>query len=169
MIVFRIRYQTITSYPSVTLALTSPIDVISPYSLRPSESLPAPGTKAQKYTLPSTETPSGSTIGVGSLPGTSSEISVAKLPEERRQEGLPSHETDHEILGKTGGVGPLPGGPNESGVAICPEERRQEGLPSHETDHERLGKTGGVGPLPGGPDESRVALCPEERLHSQCM
>ncbi|KAF9462799.1 hypothetical protein BDZ94DRAFT_1260365 [Collybia nuda] len=80
-------------------------------------------TPAKAFSLPSTEVPSGSAGGVGSLPGTRSEVSVAKLPEERRQEGLPSHETDHERLGKTGGVGPLPGGPNESGVALLPEER----------------------------------------------
>ena len=56
---------------------------------------------------------------------------MAKLPEERRQENLPSHETDHEILGKTGGVGPLPGGPNESGVALLPEERAHPVGQSH--------------------------------------
>ncbi|KAF8229123.1 hypothetical protein L208DRAFT_193574 [Tricholoma matsutake] len=80
-------------------------------------------TKPEDSPLPSKEIPGGSKIGVGSLPGHLSEVSVAKLPEERRQENLPSHETDHEQLGKTGGVGPLPGGPNESGVALLPEER----------------------------------------------
>ncbi|KAG6837442.1 hypothetical protein H0H93_009536 [Arthromyces matolae] len=73
--------------------------------------------------LPSKEIPSISRGGVGSLPGTISEVSVAKLPEERRLEGMPSHESDHELLGKSGGVGPLPGGPNESRVAMLPEER----------------------------------------------
>jgi hypothetical protein len=84
---------------------------------------PAGSAASEGYSLPSTETPSGSAGGVGSLPGTASEISVAKLPEERRQEVFPSHETDHERLGKSGGVGALPGGPNESGVALLPEER----------------------------------------------
>ncbi|KAG5648971.1 hypothetical protein DXG03_000320 [Asterophora parasitica] len=73
--------------------------------------------------MPSTEVPSGSYGGVGSLPGNFSEVSVAKLPEERRQDVFPSHETDHEVLGKTGGVGALPGGPDESRVALLPEER----------------------------------------------
>lgn len=75
------------------------------------------------YTMPSTEVPSGSFGGIGSLPGNYSEVSVAKLPDERLQECLPSHETDHEVLGKTGGVGALPGGPDESRVALLPEER----------------------------------------------
>lgn len=83
----------------------------------------ASGADSNDSPLPSKEIPGGSRIGVGSLPGHLSEVSVAKLPEERRQENLPSHETDHEQLGKTGGVGPLPGGPNESGVALLPEER----------------------------------------------
>lgn len=87
------------------------------------------GETPKAHTLPSTESPSGSAGGVGSLPGNISEVSVAKLPEERRQEGLPSHETNHEVLGKTGGVGPLPGGPDESHVALLPEERdHSEGL-----------------------------------------
>ncbi|KAG6825688.1 hypothetical protein H0H92_002829 [Tricholoma furcatifolium] len=73
--------------------------------------------------LPSKEIPSGSRGGVGSLPGNYSEVSVAKTPEERRLESLPSHDTNQEILGKTGGVGPLPGGPDESRVALLPEER----------------------------------------------
>ncbi|KAG6840660.1 hypothetical protein C0991_005254 [Blastosporella zonata] len=73
--------------------------------------------------LPSKEIPSGSRGGVGSLPGNYSEVSVAKTPEERRLENMPSHETDQELLGKTNGVGPLPGGPNESRVAMLPEER----------------------------------------------
>ncbi|KAG5650093.1 hypothetical protein H0H81_000789 [Sphagnurus paluster] len=81
------------------------------------------------YTMPSTEVPSGSFGGIGSLPGNYSEVSVAKLPDERLQECLPSHETDHEVLGKTGGVGALPGGPDESRVALLPEERvHPEGL-----------------------------------------
>ncbi|KAG6893950.1 hypothetical protein C0992_008037 [Termitomyces sp. T32_za158] len=82
-----------------------------------------PGSGGAHSELPSRETPGGSLVGVGSLPGTTSEVSVAKLPEERRLEGMPSHETDHEVLGKSGGVGALPGGPNESRVALLPEER----------------------------------------------
>jgi hypothetical protein len=59
-------------------------------------------------------------MGVGSLPGNISEISVAKLPEERRQECLPSH--DSGPLGKTDGVGALPGNQSETSVAKLPEE-----------------------------------------------
>ncbi|RDB20178.1 hypothetical protein Hypma_012931 [Hypsizygus marmoreus] len=95
-----------------------------------------PGAQAKGSEMPSTEVPSGSAVGVGSLPGTASEVSVAKLPEERRQEGLPSHETDQERLGKTGGVGPLPGGPEESKVALLPEERLH-------SEEEILGSTSG--------------------------
>ena len=126
-----------------------------------------PGTKGHKDTLPSSENPTGALVGIGSLPGDISEESVAKLPEERRQENLPSHEAAEEPLGKTDGVGPLPGAPSESGVALAPEEHRQEDLPSHETADEPLGKTGGVGPLPGASSESGVALAPEERTHPQ--
>ncbi|KAG6852570.1 hypothetical protein C0991_010899 [Blastosporella zonata] len=61
--------------------------------------------------------------GVGSLPGNFSEASVAKTSEERRLEGMASHETDRELLGKSKGVGPLPGGPDESPVTMLPEER----------------------------------------------
>jgi hypothetical protein len=102
----------------VRLSILRDNTIITPWSLVNHHS-PAP----EDSPLPSKEIPGGSRIGVGSLPGHLSEVSVAKLPEERRQENLPSHETGHEQLGKTGGVGPLPGGPNESGVALLPEER----------------------------------------------
>jgi len=49
--------------------------------------------------------------------------SLAKLPEERRQEGLPSHDNEGPALGKTAGVGALPGSASEEGVALLPEER----------------------------------------------
>lgn len=90
-----------------------------------SPSLSGANTNNQKYTLPSSETPGVSAAGVGSLPGTASETSVAKLPEERRQEGLPSYETSQDLSGNTGGVGSLPGAANESGVALLPEERQR--------------------------------------------
>jgi hypothetical protein len=52
---------------------------------------------------------------------------IAKLPEERRQEVLPSHDDESFTpLGKTGGVGPLPGSALESGVAILPDERQSD-------------------------------------------
>jgi hypothetical protein len=62
------------------------------------------------------------------LPGSRSEQSVAKLPEERLQDlrtELPSRENGEETFKPThGGVGTLPGGKNEAGVAILPEERK---------------------------------------------
>ncbi|KAG6852583.1 hypothetical protein C0991_010841 [Blastosporella zonata] len=108
--------------------------------------------------LPSKEKPSGSAGGVGSLPGNYSEISVAKTPEERRLEVMPSHETDHEILGKTGGVGPLPGGPNESRVAMLPEERIHPQSPddSYPTGAKGL-EVAGLGVLSGGAAAERTA------------
>ncbi|KNZ78103.1 hypothetical protein J132_02294 [Termitomyces sp. J132] len=101
-----------------------------------------PGGTSQSSQLPSKETPGGSTVGVGSLPGNTSEVSVAKLPEERRLEGMPSHETDHEVLGKSGGVGALPGGPNESRVALLPEERIH---PQYDAGPKAMGYAGAAG------------------------
>ncbi|KAF8505245.1 hypothetical protein BU17DRAFT_71467 [Hysterangium stoloniferum] len=66
--------------------------------------------------------------GVGMLPGSRSEQSVAKLPEERLEDlrtELPSREDGEEAFRPThGGVGTLPGGKDEAGVAILPEERK---------------------------------------------
>jgi hypothetical protein len=61
----------------------------------------------------------------GYIPGTlQDDTSLAKLPEERRLEGLPSHDDETAgRLGKSGGVGALPGLANESGVALLPDER----------------------------------------------
>ncbi|KAG6816149.1 hypothetical protein H0H87_008329 [Tephrocybe sp. NHM501043] len=103
-----------------------------------------PGGAAPDSPLPSKEKPSGSAGGVGSLPGNYSEVSVAKTPEERRLEGMPSHETDHEVLGKTRGVGALPGGPNESRVAMLPEERVHPQYDSGVTGSKSLAVGGGA-------------------------
>jgi len=52
---------------------------------------------------------------------------LAKLPEERLQEDLPSHDNESGVpLGRTAGAGPLPGTPSESGVAVLPEEKHVE-------------------------------------------
>ncbi|KAG6861507.1 hypothetical protein C0995_015622 [Termitomyces sp. Mi166 len=91
--------------------------------ISPDKNIISAGSTAPPSQLPSNETPGGSSIGVGSLPGNRSETSVAKLPEERRLEGMPSHESGQQVLGKSGGVGALPGGPDESAVALLPEER----------------------------------------------
>ncbi|KAL1661073.1 hypothetical protein GGF50DRAFT_61894, partial [Schizophyllum commune] len=88
--------------------------------------------------LPSKEGPNerlGTTDGVGALPGSSSEASVAKLPDERFEGekravayilsvltspclgsthvSLPSKEGANDGLGTTGGVGALPGNKSE--------------------------------------------------------
>lgn len=42
-----------------------------------------------------------SSDGVGALPGTLSEVSVAKLPEERRLEGLSNASTCHLLVFST--------------------------------------------------------------------
>jgi hypothetical protein len=48
------------------------------------------------------------------------------LPEERRLEGLPSHDDESGgRLGKSGGVGALPGSAGESSVALLPDERKE--------------------------------------------
>jgi hypothetical protein len=89
--------------------------------------------------LPSTEKegakPGLHCDGVGSLPGSISETSVAKLPDERSASGtgvaavsLPSQETtgvqpnEHH-----GGVGSLPGSRSETSVAKLPDERAGAG------------------------------------------
>lgn len=48
------------------------------------------------------------------------------MPEERRLEGLPSHDDESSgRLGKSGGVGALPGSAGESSVALLPDERKE--------------------------------------------
>lgn len=61
----------------------------------------------------------------GYVPATlQDDTSLAKLPEERRLAGLPSHDDESTSrLGKSGGAGALPGPANESGVALLPDER----------------------------------------------
>lgn len=48
--------------------------------------------------LPSKEVPGGSSVGVGSLPGSNSETSVAKLPEERVKEGTTGSTTQGAVF-----------------------------------------------------------------------
>ncbi|KAF5340037.1 hypothetical protein D9611_012422 [Ephemerocybe angulata] len=47
---------------------------------------------------------------------------LAKLPEERKQEALPSHDSEHSKLSAVG-VGALPGSQSEEGVARLPAEK----------------------------------------------
>jgi hypothetical protein len=54
------------------------------------------------------------------------DTSLAKLPEERRLESLPSHDDETGgRLGKSDGVGALPGSANETDVALLPDERKE--------------------------------------------
>lgn len=98
--------------------------------------------------LPTHETPTGSRVGVGSLPGNNNEFGVARLPDERaignpyvhsqstvvsaasspfksalrKADELPTRE---EPSGSGVGVGSLPGSTLEPGVATLPEERER--------------------------------------------
>jgi hypothetical protein len=101
---------------------------------------------AKRTSLPSTEKegvkPGEHYDGVGPLPGSISETSVAKLPDERLQSAreadqsadkhaveassasLPSQDTKGvQPYEHHGGVGPLPGTSSEPSVAILPDER----------------------------------------------
>ncbi|EAU87462.2 hypothetical protein CC1G_02221 [Coprinopsis cinerea okayama7 len=138
-----------------------------------------------KWEMPSSEVPSGSRCGVGSLPGKRSEQRVAMLPEERlfpADEILDSHlpprmdqmPLEEHMSGSIVGVGSLPGKRNERGVALTPEERlhpadeilmshlppRMDQMPSREHPS---GSVVGVGSLPGNRNERGVALLPDER------
>ncbi|KAF6756178.1 hypothetical protein DFP72DRAFT_894811 [Ephemerocybe angulata] len=125
-----------------------------------------------KVDLPSTEEPSLSRCGVGSLPGKTGEEGVAIFPYERPrhmdneiavEEFMPTTEV---ITISYGGVGSLPGKRSEQRVALTPEERlHPEGtakveLPS--TEEPSLSRCG-VGSLPGKTGEEGVAIFPYER------
>ncbi|KAF4586106.1 hypothetical protein EYR38_009727 [Pleurotus pulmonarius] len=100
-----------------------------------------------------------SSDGAGALPGTLSEVSVAKLPEERRLEGLDTAKNFGASYAReqawsqkaSGGVGDLPGPKSETGVAVLPDERLAGGM------------SGGVGDLPGSRNEADVVRLPEEK------
>lgn len=63
--------------------------------------------------------PFGTTTGgVGDLPGTPNESSVALLPDEKFNKPTPTTATS-----RFGGVGDLPGAASESSVAVLPEEK----------------------------------------------
>ncbi|KAF7421203.1 hypothetical protein PC9H_011723 [Pleurotus ostreatus] len=115
----------------------------------------------QAISLPSQEVYGNmgtSSDGVGALPGTLSEVSVAKLPEERRLEGLENAKSFGSSYAReqawsqtsSGGVGDLPGPKSETGVAILPDERITRGM---------SGGTGGSSPK----TDSDVIRSPEEK------
>ncbi|KDQ23694.1 hypothetical protein PLEOSDRAFT_1090573, partial [Pleurotus ostreatus PC15] len=114
----------------------------------------------QAISLPSQEVYGNmgtSSDGVGALPGTLSEVSVAKLPEERRLEGLENAKSFGSSYAReqawsqtsSGGVGDLPGSKSETGVAILPDERTSA----------MSGGIGGSSPK----TDSDVIRSPEER------
>ncbi|KAF5353346.1 hypothetical protein D9756_007797 [Leucocoprinus leucothites] len=101
------------------------------------------GGVSSRAELPSKEDPSDSRVGVGSLPGKTSEPAVAALPEEKAgkrfnmmtipdsgpmswAQRAPFPLSD-KVSVPSGGVGSLPGTPNEVDVARLPEERLHAG------------------------------------------
>ncbi|KAI0282765.1 hypothetical protein BGY98DRAFT_58639 [Russula aff. rugulosa BPL654] len=89
---------------------------------------------ARRTSLPSTERegvkPGEHYDGVGPLPGSISETSVAKLPDERMQAAREADQpTQRRAVGGVqpyehhNGVGPLPGTSSETSVAKLPDER----------------------------------------------
>jgi len=94
----------------------------------------------------------------GYIPGSlHDDTSLAKLPEERRLENLPSHDDENAgRLGKPGGIGTLPGSANESGLALRVSNERKE--PEYKAPGGAL--SSGVstdasnGTLPGSPQDT---------------
>lgn len=91
--------------------------------------LPGPPGEFGVATLPEerVSSPTSQNHGPNSEP-LLSESGFAILPEERRQQSLPSHDDDPPFATEmgdlpTGGVGTLPGDKEEVGVALLPEER----------------------------------------------
>jgi len=101
---------------------------------------------ARRTSLPSTERegvkPGEHHDGVGPLPGTISETSVAKLPDERMQ---PAREADQPTQKRAVGAG----------TTSLPS-RERTGVQPYEHHN-------GVGPLPGTSSETSVAKLPDER------
>ncbi|KAF9492616.1 hypothetical protein BDN71DRAFT_1180765 [Pleurotus eryngii] len=96
----------------------------------------------QAISLPSQEVYGNmgmSSDGVGALPGNLSEVSVAKLPEERRLEGLDNAKSFGGSYAQS-----------ETGVAILPDERTARVM-------------SGVGDLPGSENEVDVIRLLEEK------
>lgn len=112
--------------------------------------------------MPSREHPSGSIVGVGSLPGKRSEQGVALTPEERLHPActyslrrLLSWSQTHSLIPHI-----PPSSPDDILNSHLPP--RMDQMPSRE---HLSGSTVGVGSLPGKRSEQGVALTPEERLH----
>lgn len=103
-----------------------------------------------KSTLPSTEEPSTSPVGVGSLPGDIHEQGVAQLPDEPERK---------RSLGITGATDP--------GVGTHPHAYNftESDLPSHGAGLSGE-PVGGVGSLPGDVGEEGVGFLPDERAAS---
>lgn len=123
--------------------------IVSLVSGQPAETTPTQDTKGT--TLPSTEKPSTSAVGVGSLPGGTREAGVAQLPDEAGRKhqigitgatdpGVGTHPRTHDFASRdlpshegglskepVGGVRALPGEKGEEGVGVLPSERASEG------------------------------------------
>jgi hypothetical protein len=103
--------------------------------------------------LPSTEKegahPGEHSGGVGSLPGSISETSVAKLPDERASERKASASRSNGITADTDR------GDDPSEAAALPSTEKEG---AHPGEH-----SGGVGSLPGSISETSVAKLPDER------
>ncbi|KAH6888239.1 hypothetical protein BKA70DRAFT_67464 [Coprinopsis sp. MPI-PUGE-AT-0042] len=129
--------------------------------------------------LPTTEEPSGSSIGIGSMPGSNFEAGVATLPEER-EGGKPygTFRTGFEDYSPAkGGLHPkLSKGEGHDGNSVYKDTLADHHL-VRELGHDHLatskweipstevpsGSRQGVGSLPGNPGEAGVAILPEER------
>lgn len=101
-----------------------------------------------KVDLPLEEEPSGSRVGIGSLPGPNTEVGVALLPEEHRY---------HLGTGRSHGPPPLKSSCSFTVAEVDPSLS----MPSTEVTTDSYG---GVGSLPGPRCEHRVAMTPQERL-----
>jgi len=110
--------------------------------------------------FPSTEVPSGSRTGVGSLPGKTSEPAVAALPEEQvgRRKLFIVEQHNFESSRKF-----FYRGFNAMTVPDSGPMSRIHRAPFFPSD--KVSK-GGVGSLPGTPNEIDVVRLPEERLHA---
>ncbi|KAJ8487982.1 hypothetical protein ONZ45_g14132 [Pleurotus djamor] len=123
---------------------------------------------AQPTSLPSTEVYGNmgkSSSGAGALPGTLSETSVAKLPEERKEEGLAAAKQFGSVYAREQAWSQnqpnapsthTPAGAGVGDLAGSSSAHHDERISSSQ-------RTGGVGDLPGGENETGIALLPEEK------
>ena len=123
-------------------------------------------------TLPSAEVhgdTSGTSRGVGGLPGDVNESAVAKLPEERAVDGTIKDATN--VADDTPAIQTTTNTLAHLDLQDAPEPSHPDVTPTqHHSTNDKLASsaagTGGVGDLPGAASESSVAVLPEEKnLH----